>query len=131
MLGKFKPGWGFFLPLLAHVGVHGAMTLALCLWLNPAYWWLALVDMTVHFCMDRIKAGPKYLGRYKPLNAEGFNKAYDTYTNAEDADAVKAAREKLKGNVFFWWSLGLDQTVHHLTHYFITYALVMDKFLSC
>lgn len=131
MLGKFKPGWDFFLPLLAHVGVHGAMTLTLCLWINPAYWWLALVDMSVHFIMDRIKAGPKYLGRYKSLNAEGFKKAYDTYTNAEDADAVKAAREKLRGNVLFWWSLGLDQSVHHLTHYFIIYVLVMDKFLTC
>ena len=131
MLGKFKPDWGFFLPLLAHASVHGAMTLALCLWVNPAYWWLALIDMAVHFCMDRIKAGPKYLGRFKPLTAPEFKKAFDTYKNTEDKEPRDIARGKLKGNVLFWWSLGLDQTVHHLTHYFIIYVLVMDRFLTC
>jgi uncharacterized membrane protein len=94
MLGKFKPGWDFLSPLLAHVSVHGLMTLAICLYVRPALWWLALVDMVAHFAMDRIKAGPKYLGRWKP------------------------------DNKLFWWALGIDQAWHHLTHYAIIWALV-------
>lgn len=125
MLGKFKPEWDFFLPLLAHVSVHGAFTLAICLWLNPSVWWLALVDMAVHFGMDRLKAGPKYLGRFKPLTGPEFKKAYDTVHNAEDSEAVKTAKSKLVGNVLFWWSLGLDQMVHHITHYGILYAIIV------
>lgn len=125
MLGKFKPGWDFFWPLMAHVGVHGAMTLTICLWLNPAVWWLALVDMTVHFIMDRIKAGPKYLGRFKSLTAVEFKRAYDAMQNAEGELAIKSAKSKLLGNVLFWWSLGLDQMVHHITHYGILYAIIV------
>jgi len=125
MLGKFKEGWDFLLPLLAHVGVHGAMTLGICLWLRPEMWWLALVDMAIHFTMDRIKAGPKWLGRFKPLTGPDFNKYLDTYEHAEDADARSNARQHLKGNVLFWWSLGLDQMVHHLTHYGVIYALLV------
>lgn len=96
MLGKFRPGWDFLGPLLAHVGVHGAFTLAIALafgagWLAPL---LALGDMAVHFTMDRIKAGPKYLGRFKPDQKQ------------------------------FWWSLGVDQSIHHLTHYWLIWMLI-------
>lgn len=151
MLGKFKPGWDFFLPLLAHVGVHGAMTLALCLWVAPHFWWLALVDMCVHFVMDRIKAGPKYLGRFKPLTARQFKlAAEEAYSKWEDkreklekvhpswaldelkdihVGLQKAGKKQIRDNALFWWSLGLDQMVHHLTHYLIIYILVLDKFL--
>ena len=94
MLGKFRPGWDFVGPLAVHAGVHGAMTLAVALFVAPQLWWLGLLDMLVHFTMDRIKAGPKYLGRWKP------------------------------DNKYFWWSLGLDQMVHHMTHYVCIYFLV-------
>jgi len=62
MLGKFKPGWGFFFPLLLHASVHAMFTLAICLWLAPHLWWLAIADLLIHFIMDRVKAGPRYLG---------------------------------------------------------------------
>jgi hypothetical protein len=110
MLGKFKPGWDFLGPLLAHVGVHGAFTLLIAtLCHNPYAPWIATFDMVVHFTMDRIKASPKYLGRFKPLTA----KDYPTSTDVEK-----------RSNTLFWWSLGLDQMVHHLTHYIIIYWLV-------
>lgn len=125
MLGKFKSGWEFFLPLLAHVAVHGAFTLTIVLALGlPHMWWLALVDMSIHFTMDRLKAGPKYLGRLKPLSASDM-KASLTYLSWEGHEREKKeATKRLRGNMFFWWSLGLDQMVHHLTHYYIIYKLV-------
>ena len=96
MLGKFRPGWDFFLPLAAHAGVHGAMTLGIVWYFDPAFWWLAAVDAVVHFLMDRIKAGPRWLGRF--------------------SDKTKPA---------FWWCLGADQMIHHLTHYGIIAILWM------
>lgn len=95
MLGKFKPDWSFFWPLVAHCSVHSAFTLAIVLCFKPEVWWLAIVDGVVHFTMDRIKAGPKYLGRFKDLYSKQF-----------------------------WWSLGIDQMVHHLTHYYIIFMII-------
>jgi hypothetical protein len=95
MLGKFNADWSFFLPLASHAAVHAAFTLGVCVVFDPTLWWLALVDGAAHFIMDRIKAGPRWLGRFN--------------------DATKPA---------FWWCLGFDQTVHHLTHYGIIYCLV-------
>jgi hypothetical protein len=96
MLGKFRPGWGFLAPLTVHCLVHASFTLAL-LWAfsHLDLWYLAVIDFVAHFTMDRIKAGPKYLGRFKDM--------YSPY---------------------FWWSLGVDQSVHHLTHYFIIWRMV-------
>jgi hypothetical protein len=94
MLGKFKDGWDWVTPLLAHSGVHSLLTLIVCLFVNPDLYWLAFVDLGLHFCMDRIKASKKLLGRFK----------------MEDRK--------------FWWALGFDQGFHHLTHYFLIYMLV-------
>lgn len=96
MLQKFRPDWGFFIPLLAHSAVHAVFTLVIALLVKPEIALeVAILDLVVHFTMDRIKAGPKYLGRYKDM--------YDKK---------------------FWMSLGVDQMVHHLTHYFIIYLLL-------
>ncbi len=146
MLGKFKDK-GWVLPLLAHVGVHGAFTLAICLVVAPHLWWLAIFDMVAHFLMDRLKAGKKYLGRFKALSASEFPQVMKTAMwepNHGERDQLKivvengwksmvheawkdtlAARARLKSNVYFWWALGLDQMVHHLTHYGIIAALVL------
>ena len=61
--------------------------------------------------MDRVKASPKMLGKFKALTANEF---------------ISATDEQKLNNKYFWWSLGLglDQAVHHLTHYFIIYLLV-------
>jgi len=99
MLQKDKPGWDFFLPLAAHSAVHGAITLVIVLAVAPHLWWLALLDFTIHFTMDRIKSGPRYLGRY--------------------CDSLKAA---------YWNCFGWDQMVHHLTHYSIIWVIVCDLF---
>lgn len=122
-LGKFKPGWDFVPPLLLHCSIHGAFTLLLCLWFSPALWWLALADMASHFLMDRVKAGPKYLGRFKPLTSDEFKRALDTKNNATDAEAVDKANIKLKHNTYFWWSLGFDQMWHGISDLAVLYAI--------
>jgi len=123
MLQKFRPDWGFAFPLLAHAGVHAIFTLAICIWLAPHLWWLALVDLVTHFVMDRIKAGPRYLGRFKALSANDFVQVL-ALTDIEEQ------KKAMKSNTYFWWSLGLDQMVHHLVHYYIIFAIVMDKALT-
>jgi hypothetical protein len=95
MLQKASPGWNFILPLSIHCGVHALATLAIALYIHPAAWWLALVDFAVHFAMDRIKAGPRYLGRFNDMRSKAY-----------------------------WMSFGLDQMVHHLTHMYICWYLV-------
>ncbi len=86
---------GFLLPLAIHCTVHCAATLAIVLWWNPRFWWLAILDFVVHFTMDRIKAGPRYLGRFNNLTSKGF-----------------------------WVTFGLDQMVHQLTHLYICWVLI-------
>ena len=95
MLKKTLPGWGFLMPLTVHCSVHMLITLTIVLWVNPQFWWLCLYDFCIHFVMDRIKSGPRYLGRFIDKKRPGF-----------------------------WNCFGLDQMVHHLTHYSIIYYLV-------
>ncbi len=110
MLGKFKDkGWE--LPLLAHVAVHAAFTFVIALHYVDVKKSLcfAMIDGFIHFVMDRVKASPKMLGRFKSLTAE---------------TAPTATKEQWRSNNLFWWSIGFDQMVHHLTHYAIIWFLV-------
>lgn len=95
MLRKFRPGWDFVLPLATHCLVHAVFTLIICLVINPALWWLAALDFLVHFVMDRIKSGPRYLGRFNNIQKTAY-----------------------------WVSFGFDQMVHHLTHTYIVWVLI-------
>lgn len=94
MLQKSRPGWDFVPPLSIHCGIHALITLAVALYLNPALWWLGVLDFVVHFIMDRVKAGPRYLGRYHDIRGKAF-----------------------------WVTFGFDQMVHHLTHLYICWML--------
>jgi hypothetical protein len=115
MLGKFKEK-GWVAPLAAHAGVHAIFTIVIALFVVPSLWWLGLVDFGIHFAMDRIKASPRMLGRYKSLCAHDFE-----HKSNMSADRWEG---KMRSNRYFWWSLGLDQKVHHLTHYYIIWRLV-------
>ena len=97
MLQKSRPGWDFVLPLSIHCAVHSLSTLAVALYLNPSLWWLAVVDFVIHFILDRIKAGPRYLGRYTDVRGKAF-----------------------------WMAFGLDQMLHHLTHLYICWMLALQ-----
>lgn len=95
MLNKYRPGWDFLVPLTVHCLVHAVMTLGIVLYYSASLWWLAAFDFVVHFAMDRLKSGPKYLGRYN--------------------DIRKAS---------YWVALGADQAVHHLTSIYIIWQMV-------
>lgn len=132
MLGKFQDGWAFVLPLLAHVGVHAVLTFGIALACTHSVvdaLLLAQLDASVHFIMDRLKAGKKYLGRFKPLTGPDYVTLSGIATRSCPPPPFDAefdeARARLRGNTFFWWSLGFDQMVHHLTHYWIIYLMLI------
>ena len=96
MLKKFSPNWDFFFPLCLHCGVHAVLTLAIVIVFGiPHLWWIALVDFGIHFVMDRIKSGPRYLGRFNDQEKPGY-----------------------------WNALGFDQMVHHLTHMYLVWIII-------
>jgi hypothetical protein len=97
MLRKAKPNWDFAMPLALHCAVHSVGTLVVCLIFAPSVWWIAVADFIIHFVADRIKSGPRYLGRFNDLSKPGF-----------------------------WNVLGFDQMVHHLTHLYFIYIIVMN-----
>jgi hypothetical protein len=133
MLGKFKEGWGYIVPLAAHCLVHAVFTFGI------VSWWLislddvenrfslalslATIDFLSHFIMDRVKAAPKMLGMFKPLSAIDYKFYYSTKDRPDSGAA-------LLDNKMFWICLGLDQMVHHLTNYYIIYRLVSAMVLS-
>ena len=94
MLLKGRSGWDFVLPLSAHCGVHAFTTLLIVAFTAPDLYWLAGVDFVSHFIMDRLKSGPRYLGRFN------------------DRDRAT-----------YWYCFGFDQMFHHVTNYFIIYQI--------
>jgi hypothetical protein len=75
------------------------------------------------------------LGRYKVLDGlriqaltESKNNYLRILKKKKDSHALKELvwiENQFKGNKYFWFALGLDQMIHHLTHYLIIYLLVM------
>ncbi len=89
VFGKGR-GQGWILPLLAHASVHGAFTaLIVGLWTGNILLAIGIgaLETVAHFAIDRIKASPKLLGRYKDVSQP-----------------------------VFWWCLGLDQLAHGLCY---------------
>lgn len=134
MLQKFKEK-GWVGPLSAHAGVHAGFTfvisLVVLLHTNGGFMWamgLAVFDFAIHFTMDRIKASPEMLGRYKALSASEFKASFNMASykgrDGELSMARNLGQEKLKSNTYFWWALGIDQMVHHITHYAIIFILM-------
>lgn len=146
MMGKFKAkGWA--LPLAHHCLVHALFTdviagtaLILLYPGRPMIWALGTgcalgsFDFLIHFAMDRIKTSPSLLGRYKALSGKEYVAdaalarpmtpgAEDRLSTFDYWDRIEA-KQRLYSNVRFWWALGFDQMVHHLTHYAIIAFLV-------
>jgi len=100
MLGKMKPtGEDWYRPLALHAGVHAFFTFLIILFIHPSNYWLYLIpllDFVIHFMVDRIKASPNLCGRWNPAQP------------------------------YFWWALGADQMIHHLTHYIFIYVIVQS-----
>ena len=87
---------GWALPLLAHCAVHGALSVGLLLALAPRLWWLGLVDFALHLVIDR---------------AKGFCVA--TFQVTSD-------------HQWFWWLIGIDQALHHLTGFVLAILLAAN-----
>lgn len=113
MLGKFKEKDGEWeLPLLAHCGVHSFFTMFIALvFLVPIEqaFCFGLIDLLIHFTMDRIKASPTALGKYEALTKKTF---------------PTATPEEKRSNKLFWFSLGFDQMIHHLTDILIIWMIL-------
>jgi hypothetical protein len=129
MLGKFKAYPDWILPLLAHAGVHGVGTFLIAYAVKPeSALWLALLDMVVHFTVDRIKASPNLGGRWKTLSANEYSERlrFSRYSSTDKnlLEVAQYSKKVLKGNTYFWWALGADQMAHHLCHYFIIWRLM-------
>lgn len=105
-LGKFKEKfWDYVLPLIDHSmrNASGAV-FAIFIYdvllqngdINPNYYLiLYIVELILHFVIDRIKASPKLLGRYND-----------------------------KGKRAFWDILMLDQMLHRLCYIGYIYLLI-------
>lgn len=139
MLGKFSRDSQVWVPaLVAHCSVHVVMTICISLWYThniKQSLALGLFDFVIHFGMDRLKASPDLMGRFKPVTAEEYKACVnmsDGWTpSGQYIDDVgvrssmrKIGKKKLLGNKLFWWCLGIDQTVHHITHYIIITCIV-------
>lgn len=130
MLGKFKER-GWILPLASHCAVHALFTFIIVAFASHSYslaFGMAFFDFSVHFTMDRIKASPHLLGQYKAINQFEYGfytdqvvKAKMTGDPVQEMDAKIKLKERMKENSKFWYSLGIDQTIHHLTHYVIIF----------
>lgn len=88
---------GWRAPLAAHAAIHAIGTLALCLIVAPALAGLAALDFVVHAGVDRGKGA---LGR-----------------------RFSATPDK----TVFWWLLGVDQSLHALTHFLFALALTAAR----
>lgn len=81
-------------PLLLHAGGHAVLTLAIALVAAPSFAWLAIVDFIVHASIDRSKA------------------------------IVRARLNVTPADAPFWWLIGIDQALHHLTHLGLIVVLI-------
>ena len=127
MLKKGKSGWGFFFPLLAHVMAHAVSTFAIGMFWKLGFskaCALAAFDGVVHFFMDRIKAGPKYLGRWGLVDGSVIKACNSILANPLVGPIqTKTAKDWLRRNSYFWWALGADQAVHHATGIVIVFFM--------
>ena len=96
MLGKFKSD-EWVSPLSAHSAVHALFTFIIAFTFSNSIYtilFVTIIDFITHFIRDRIKASPDLLGKWKPTDT------------------------------MFWNVVGIDQMVHHFTHYFIIYLII-------
>lgn len=102
MMKKCLPTWDFVLPLLLHCSVHAIVTFGIIYVIDKDFWFslqISVMELCAHFFIDRIKASPIYLGRFKDISKSAF-----------------------------WVCLGLDQLFHQLCYLYIVYLILLNKF---
>lgn len=88
---------GWALPLFVHCLIHGVLTTLIVAAVVPRLWFMGAIDFAIHFAIDR---------------AKGFTVAHF---------GVKP------GNTWFWWLIGIDQALHHLTGFALAVLLVANS----
>ena len=91
---------GWVFPLMLHVAIHGMGTLLITLAIAPGLAWLALIDVVLHGVIDRGKA------------------------------RIQLRMTMTPDRACFWWLLGIDQTLHHLTHLGFVIVIAATKTAS-
>ncbi len=99
MLGKGRKGWAWVVPLATHAFVHTFFTALIIAFYDSKLLYLCLIDFSLHFVIDRIKA---------------------TYRLKE---GTWESHEKGKLLSQYYNALGLDQYAHALTYILIIYLL--------
>lgn len=88
---------GWAVPLLVHCLIHGVLTTALVAAIAPRFWFLGLVDFAIHLVIDRVK---------------GY---------------IVATFEVTPVRRWFWWLIGIDQALHHLTGFGLAIVLAANS----
>ncbi len=88
---------GWLVPLTVHCAIHGVIATALILAVQPKLWFLGLADFVIHFIVDRSKG----------LCVNTFNVTQQS--------------------PWFWWLIGIDQALHHLTNFALAVLLVANR----
>ncbi|MEH2479484.1 hypothetical protein V1282_002841 [Nitrobacteraceae bacterium AZCC 2146] len=88
---------GWALPLLAHCTIHGVLTTLFVAAAQPRLWFIGLIDFAIHITIDRAKG----------LCVSHFGIA--------------------PGHLWFWWLIGIDQALHHLTDFFLAIFIVANS----
>lgn len=94
-LTKGKPGKEGFRALFSHTATHAAGTTIIAVIFMPQLWWLGIIDFVVHSIIDRIKGVWTYRAGWTPKDT------------------------------IFWWTFGIDQEAHNLTHMIYIVVFVM------
>ncbi|KIZ44277.1 MULTISPECIES: DUF3307 domain-containing protein [Rhodopseudomonas] len=87
---------GWALPLLTHCSVHLILTTALVLMIAPRLWFVGPIDFAIHLAIDR---------------AKGFCVATYNVTPQHQ---------------WFWWLIGTDQALHHLTGFGLSLFMAVN-----
>jgi len=87
---------GWALPLLVHCLIHGVLTTAMVAAIAPRFWFIGPVDFVIHIIIDR---------------AKGYCVATFDVTPEKQ---------------WFWWLIGIDQALHHLTGFGLSIFLAAN-----
>jgi hypothetical protein len=88
---------GWLVPLTVHCAIHGVIATALILAVQPRLWFIGVADFVVHFVIDR--------GKGLCVNAFSVTQQ----------------------SPWFWWLIGIDQALHHLTNFAWALLLVANR----
>lgn len=69
-----------------HAGIHAAFTFLIVVLFAPSLWWLGIADFIIHATIDKISARITLRNNW-------------TYKDTR-----------------YWWTMGLDQEAHNITH---------------